>query len=80
MSDITQAQPVTNTMRVCVEAAVETLLALLDEMDPDPELEDDITEENGDEDDCNMAGCHTDLEFDDSYGDEPGYIWGGQGA
>ena len=40
MSDIAQAQPVTNTMRVRMEAAIETLLALLDEMDGNPDLED----------------------------------------
>lgn len=36
--------------------------------------------QNGDEDDCNLAGSPNDLEFDDSEGDAHGFIAGGQGA
>lgn len=45
MSDIAQTQPVTNTMRVRMEAAIETLLALLDEMDGNPDLEEGADDE-----------------------------------
>lgn len=70
--------------RRALEDAVERLLRILDAIDGDPDLEDedehggDIVDEPHDEEiDCNLAGGHSDLEFDHGDYDGPGFIWGG---
>lgn len=68
MSDIAQTQPVTNTMRVRMEAAIETLLALLDEMDPDPDLEEGADTEPSL---AGPQGCGDDDRELDTSDDEP---------
>jgi len=84
MSDITQAQLVTNIMRVRMEAAVETLLALLDEMDGNPDLEDGADDEpylsTGTVAWGTQPQSEVDAEGDVAEVDYPGSIAGGQGA
>lgn len=73
-----------NRDRTSIATTVERLIALLDEVDGDPDLEDedehggDIVDEPHDEEtDCNLAGAHSELEFDQGDYDGPGFIWGG---
>lgn len=70
--------------RQTLEEAIERLLRILDAMDGDPDLEledehggDIVDEPHDEETDCNLAGGHTDLEFDHGDYDGPGFIWGG---
>ena len=70
--------------RHALEEAIERLLRILDAMDGDPDLEiedehggDIVDEPHDEETDCNLAGGHTDLEFDHGDYDGPGFIWGG---
>jgi hypothetical protein len=69
----------TETARRSIEDAIERLLALLDALDGDPDLEDGAdTEPNGDELESTL-GSDSDLEFDYGYYDPPGFLRGGQG-
>lgn len=75
--------PVTRSLRQRIEATIDNLLALLDTIDGDPDLEDgndaepDETDQDGDEGDFSRS--EDDAVTADLYGFIPGTIMGGQG-
>ena len=75
-------------LRSRIEHAIEGLLALLDTVDGDENLEPELAgfdlhcmddREGDDERDCDLAGASTDLEDDPAYNDCERLISGGQG-
>ena len=75
-------------LRTRIETAIEGLLALLDTVDGDENLEPEMAgfdpahmddREGDDERNCDLAGASTDLEDDPAYYDGRGFIAGGQG-
>lgn len=75
-------------LRTRIETAIEGLLALLDTVDGDENLEPEMAgfdphfmddREGDDKRDCDLAGGSNDLEHDEAYYDGIGFIAGGQG-
>jgi len=66
---------VTPDMRTRIATTIENLIALLDDIDGDADLEEDADREE--ETDIDLADAYSDLEADDALDDAPGHIWGG---
>lgn len=64
------------TARARIESVIERLIAMLDAIDGDPDLEDGRDAEP-EETDCDLAGADTDLEYDAGVDGDGGLIWGG---
>lgn len=72
------AAVITSYRRVMLERWIEQAIALLDQMDGDPDLEPDADAEPEPLEPY-LAGAAGDLEHDDAEEDRPGRIWGGAG-
>lgn len=74
--------------REYLDYVINQLIELADKLDADPDSEDDGTLEpylagltgNSDDLEGNLAGSVDELEQDHAVMDQPGFIWGGQGA
>ncbi len=70
-----------------IEDLIERLIGFLDDLDGDPDLEpslgmkgNDLDLEDDNDFEPDLAGSSTDFEYDEAELDDPGFIWGGQGA